>query len=60
MKCKRSSDGCKLDHHTLQAMRQQAAKAIREGTKAGNLCDSTWTAATTCKGKVLPLPAMLE
>ena len=31
MKCKRTSDGRKLDHATLQAMRQQAVKAIREG-----------------------------
>lgn len=31
MKCKRSSDGRTLDHHTLQVMRQQAVKAVREG-----------------------------
>lgn len=31
MKCKRSSDGRALDHHTLQVMRQQAVKAIRAG-----------------------------
>ncbi|KVR01753.1 hypothetical protein WK09_32170 [Burkholderia ubonensis] len=31
MKSKRTSDGRKLDHTTLQAMRQQAVKAIREG-----------------------------
>ena len=31
MKCKRRSDGRALDHHTLQVMRQQAAKAVREG-----------------------------
>ncbi|WP_175962553.1 IS630 family transposase [Burkholderia pyrrocinia] len=31
MKSKRTSDGRKLDHATLQAMRQQAVKAIREG-----------------------------
>jgi len=31
MKCKRTSDGRKLDHGTLQAMRQQAVKAVREG-----------------------------
>jgi len=31
MKCKRSSDGRQLDHHTLQVMRQQAVKAVREG-----------------------------
>lgn len=31
MKCKRTSDGRKLDHHTLQVMRQQAVKAVRDG-----------------------------
>ena len=31
MKSKRTSDGRKLDHATLQAMRQQAVKAVREG-----------------------------
>lgn len=31
MKCKRTSDGRKLDHHTLQVLRQQAVKAVREG-----------------------------
>lgn len=31
MKCKRTSDGRALAHHTLQAMRQQAVKAVREG-----------------------------
>lgn len=31
MKCKRTSDGRKHDHHTLQVMRQQAVKAVREG-----------------------------
>lgn len=31
MKSKRTSDGRKLDHATLLAMRQQAVKAIREG-----------------------------
>lgn len=31
MKCKRSSDGRAVDHHTLQVMRQQAVKAVREG-----------------------------
>lgn len=31
MKCKRSSDGRKFDHHTLQTMRQQAVRAAREG-----------------------------
>ncbi|MCL2591360.1 MAG: IS630 family transposase [Betaproteobacteria bacterium] len=31
MKCKRASDGRKLDHHSLQVMRQLAVKAVREG-----------------------------
>ena len=31
MKCKRASDGRAIDHHTLQVMRQQAVKAVREG-----------------------------
>ena len=31
MKCKRTSDSRKLDHHTLQVLRQQAVKAVREG-----------------------------
>jgi transposase len=31
MKCKRTSDGRTHDHHTLQVMRQQAIKAVREG-----------------------------
>ena len=31
MKCKRSSDGRALDHHTLQVIRMQAVKAVREG-----------------------------
>jgi transposase-like protein len=37
MKCKRSSDGRKLDHHTLQTMRQQAAEAVREGATPADL-----------------------
>ena len=31
MKCKRSKDGCKIDHHTLEVLRQKAIKAVREG-----------------------------
>lgn len=34
MKCKRSSDGRAIDHHSLQVMRQQAIKAMREGQTA--------------------------
>lgn len=37
MKCKRSSDGRKLDHHTLQVMRQQAVKAVREGATVASV-----------------------
>jgi transposase len=37
MKCKRSSGGRKLDHHTLQVMRQQAVKAVREGQSVANV-----------------------
>jgi transposase len=31
MKCKRESDGRKLDHRSLQVLRQQAVKAVRHG-----------------------------
>jgi transposase-like protein len=31
MKCKRDSDGRKIDHHTLQLMRQKATNAVAEG-----------------------------
>lgn len=34
MKCKRNSDGRAIDHHSLQVMRQQAVKAVREGQTA--------------------------
>jgi hypothetical protein len=37
MKCKRSSDDRKLDHHTLQVIRQQAVKAVREGQSVANV-----------------------
>jgi transposase len=37
MKCKRMSDGRKLDHHTLQVMRQQAIRAVREGQTANSV-----------------------
>jgi len=37
MKCKRSSDGRKLDHHTLQVMRQQGVKAVREGATVASV-----------------------
>lgn len=34
MKCKRTSDGRKFDHHTLQVMRQQAIQAVHKGQTA--------------------------
>ncbi|MGB0713497.1 MAG: helix-turn-helix domain-containing protein, partial [Gammaproteobacteria bacterium] len=34
MKCKRDNDGRKYDHQTLEAMRLQAIKAIRNGQSA--------------------------
>ncbi len=37
MKCKRSSDGRSLDQHTLQVMRMQAVKAVREGQKVASV-----------------------
>jgi hypothetical protein len=37
MKCKRTSDGRKFDHHTLQVMRQQAIRAVREGQTAASV-----------------------
>lgn len=37
MKCKRTSDGRAIDHHTLQVMRQQAVKAIGEGQTASSV-----------------------
>lgn len=40
MKCKRTSDGRKLDHHTLQVMRQQAIRAVREGQTATSVAAS--------------------
>lgn len=40
MKCKRTSDGRKLDHLALQAMRQQAVKAIREGQDVASVASA--------------------
>ncbi len=37
MKCKRTSDGRKLDHHTLEAMRLKAMKALSEGQTVANV-----------------------
>ena len=34
MKCKRDTDGRAIDHHSLQVMRQQAVKAVRNGQSA--------------------------
>ena len=37
MRCKRDTDGRTLDHHTLQVMRQQAVKAVREGQSVASV-----------------------
>jgi hypothetical protein len=37
MKFKRSFDSFTLDHQTLQTMRQQAVKVIRDGAAVANL-----------------------
>jgi transposase len=47
MKCKRTSDGRKLDHHALQVMRQQAIKAVREGQSVANVAAAYGLNATT-------------
>lgn len=47
MKCKRSSDGRKLDHHTLQVMRQQAVKAVREGQHPSSVAAAFGVATRT-------------
>lgn len=40
MKCKRNSDGRKLDHVALEAMRNQAVKAVRNGQTAQSVADA--------------------
>jgi transposase len=47
MKCKRTSDGRKLDHHALQVMRQQATKAVREGQPVPTVAAAFGVNATT-------------
>ena len=37
MKCKRSSDGRSIDQHSLQVMRMQAVKAVREGQSVASV-----------------------
>lgn len=37
MKCKRDSDGREIDHQTLQVMRQQAVKAVKNGQTAASV-----------------------
>ncbi len=37
MKCKRDSDCREIDHHTLQVMRQQAVKAVKNGQTAASV-----------------------
>lgn len=40
MKCKRDSDGRKLDHVSLQTMRNQAVKAVRAGQTVQSVADA--------------------
>jgi transposase len=40
MKCKRKSDGRVHDHHSLQTMRMQALKAVREGQAVASVSDT--------------------
>jgi transposase len=40
MKCKRDTDGRKFSHETLQTMRQQAVKAVRNGQSAAEVARS--------------------
>ncbi|MFC3376190.1 IS630 family transposase [Rugamonas sp. CCM 8940] len=47
MKCKRTSDGRKLDHHVLQVMRQQAIKAVREGQTVASVAAAYGLSVTT-------------
>lgn len=47
MKCKRTSDGRTLDHHTLQVMRQQAIKAVREGQPVASVAAAFGMSVTT-------------
>jgi transposase len=47
MKCKRTSDGRKLDHHALQVMRQEAIKAVREGQTVANVAAAYGVNVTT-------------
>jgi transposase len=40
MRCKRDTDGRSFDHHSLQLMRQQAVKAVRNGQSAAEVAVS--------------------
>jgi transposase-like protein len=40
MKCKRDSDGRRLDHVSLQTMRNQAVKAVRSGQTVQSVADA--------------------
>jgi transposase len=60
MKCKRESDGRKLDHMALEVMRQQAVKAVRSGQAVQNVADAygvnirtvfTWLSAFASGGQ---------
>ncbi len=47
MKCKRESDGRKLDHHALQVMRQQAIKAVTAGQPVSSVAAAFGLNAST-------------
>lgn len=47
MKCKRDTDGRKFSHETLQTMRQQAVKAVRNGQSAAEVARSFGLNETT-------------
>ncbi|MFN9574709.1 MAG: helix-turn-helix domain-containing protein, partial [Betaproteobacteria bacterium] len=40
MRCKRDTDGRSFDQHSLQLMRQQAVKAVRNGQSAAEVAVS--------------------
>lgn len=40
MKCKRESDGRKINHHSLQVMRQQAVKAVKSGQAVESVAEA--------------------
>ena len=50
MKCKKETDGRAFDHHTRQVMRQQAVKAVFQGSKAPRLQGSKAASLTAALG----------